>query len=327
LASKATVVIPVTARPTVSVVVPVFNGEAALRELVSRLERTLSDASREFELILVNDGSGDRSWEVISQLSRAHPWVRGLDLARNYSQHNALLAGILEARKEIVVTMDDDLQHPPEEIPKLLDKLAEGYDVVYGASEQRRQGAWRRLASAATRSMLQAVMRVDVAPRQSSFRAFRSSIRDSFTHYHGPVVFVDALLTWGTTRFAAVSIRHEDRRAGRSGYGPLKLLGHAINMTISFSALPLRLASLLGFAFSLFGAAVLAYVLTGFVLHGISVPGFAFLASLIAIFSGAQMLALGIIGEYLARIHLQSMERPPYVVRARTDGVPSQTEA
>jgi glycosyltransferase involved in cell wall biosynthesis len=315
------IAIPVTALPTVSVVVPVFNSEAVLTELVSRLEWTLATASLEFELVLVNDGSGDRSWEVISQLSRAHSWVRGFDLARNYGQHNALLAGILEASKEIVVTMDDDLQHPPEEIPKLLDKLAEGYDVVYGVSEQKRQGAGRRLASAATRSMLQAVMRVDVARRQSSFRAFRSSIRDSFAHYQGPVVFVDALLTWGTTRFAAVAIRHEERRSGRSGYAPLKLLGHAINMTSSFSTLPLRLASLLGFAFALFGAATLAYVLTRFALHGISVPGFTFIASLIAILSGVQLLALGIIGEYIARIHMRSMERPPYSVRARTDGV------
>jgi undecaprenyl-phosphate 4-deoxy-4-formamido-L-arabinose transferase len=316
-------IVPATARPTVSVVVPVFNGEASVSELVFRLERTLSGTSSEFELILVNDGSGDGSWDAIEKLSSAHAWVRGLDLARNYGQHNALLAGILEARNDIVVTLDDDLQHPPEEIPKLLDKLAEGYDVVYGTSEEKRQGTSRRLASAATRWLLQSTMRVDVARQQSSFRAFRSSLRESFAHYRGPVVFVDALLTWGTTRFGAVAIHHEDRRAGRSGYSPLKLLGHAINMTSSFSTLPLRLASVVGFAFTLFGVAVLAYVLIRFVLQGVSVQGFTFLASLIAIFSGAQMLAIGIIGEYLARIHLQSMQRPPYAVRARTDAFSS----
>jgi len=270
------------------------------------------------ELILINDGSRDRSWDVVRELSTQHDWVRGINLMRNYGQHNALLCGIRAATHEVIVTMDDDLQHPPEEIARIVQKLAEGYDVVYGTPQAEQHGLWRDLASQVTKLALSSAMGAETARKVSAFRAFRASLRDPFEKYQGPFVSVDVLLTWGTTRFAAIPVRHEPRRVGVSNYTFRKLLAHAINMMTGFSTLPLQLASLVGFAFTIFGFLVLIYVVARFLAQGGSVPGFPFLASVIAIFSGAQLFALGIIGEYLARMHFRMMERPTYAIREVT---------
>jgi undecaprenyl-phosphate 4-deoxy-4-formamido-L-arabinose transferase len=239
---------------------------------------------------------------------------------RNYGQHNALLCGIRAARHEVIITMDDDLQNPPEEIPRLLLKLREGHDVVYGATPSGRQGLWRELASHVTRAVLRRAMQVEAANDVSPFRAIRAHVCKSFTNYQSPFVSVDVLLSWGTSRFSSVKVAQDVRQVGVSNYTFTKLLTHALTMMTGFSTWPLRLASMIGFAFTAFGIAVLGWVVGRFVFYGRTVPGFAFLASSIAIFSGAQLFALGIMGEYLARLYYRMMERPPYAVREQTGG-------
>jgi undecaprenyl-phosphate 4-deoxy-4-formamido-L-arabinose transferase len=160
-------------------------------------------------------------------------------------------------------------------------------------------------------------MSAETARNVSAFRAFRTQLRDAFASYQNPFVSLDVLLTWGTTRFTAIPVRHDPRRIGSSNYTFRKLATHALSMVTGFSTLPLQLASLIGFAFTLIGLAILIYVVGRYLIQGGSVPGFPFLASIIAIFSGAQLFALGIIGEYLARMHLRLMERPAYTVRDR----------
>ncbi len=283
-----------------------------------RLTAVLEQLGLVYEIIFVNDGSRDASWEQIVALSSEYELLRGINLMRNYGQHNALLCGIRAARYEVIVTMDDDLQHPPEEIPKLLDKLAEGYDMVYGTPQKEQHGFWRDMASQVTKLALQNAMGSETACNVSAFRAFRTRMRDAFANYQGPFVSIDVLLTWGTTRFAAVPVHHDLRRMGVSNYTFRKLVTHAFNMMTGFSVLPLQLASLIGFAFTLFGLGVLAYVIGRYLIQGGSVPGFPFLASVIAIFSGAQLFALGVIGEYLARMYFRMMEQPTYAVRATT---------
>ncbi len=296
-------------------VVPVYKSEAILPDLVQRLSQALPSLAEEYELILVNDCSPDRSWEVISKLAEQYSWICPINLMRNYGQHNALLCGIRAARYDVIVTMDDDLQHPPEEIPKLLDALAGGYDVVYGTPEQEQHGLGRDFASWVTKLALQNVMGAEVARKVSAFRAFRAQVAKAFAHYQGAFVSIDVLLTWGTNRFSIRTVRHDARKVGASGYTFRKLATHAMNMMTGFSTVPLQFASLVGFLFTLFGVGVLAYVLGRYLVQGGSVPGFPFLASIIALFSGAQLFALGIIGEYLARMHFRMMERPSYVVR------------
>ena len=300
--------------------VPVYNSAAILPEFVKRLEAVLERLGRPYELLLVDDNSKDESWQVIETITRERRWVSGLRLMRNYGQHNALLCGIQRARHELIVTMDDDLQHPPEEIPQLLAKLDEGNDVVYGTPKTEQHGFLRDLASRFTKLALQSAMGAATARKVSAFRVFRTYLRDSFEGYRGQYVSIDVLLTWGTTRFAAIPVRHEPRQQGISNYTFKKLVTHALNMLTGFSTFPLQVASLIGFALTLFGVGVLVYVLVRYFTEDSGVPGFPFLASVIAIFSGAQLFALGIIGEYLARMHFRMMGRPTYTVRATTPG-------
>jgi glycosyltransferase involved in cell wall biosynthesis len=310
---------------SVSIVVPVYNAAPSLAALHDRLTGVLEAQGIAYEIILVNDGSRDDSWGQIVALGAADSRVHGIDLMRNYGQHNALLAGIRAARHEAVVTMDDDLQHPPEELPRLLGKLADGFDVVYGTPMQQQHGLWRDLASLITKWILQGSMGAETARSISAFRAFRREVRDAFSVYRSPYVSIDVLLTWGTTRFAAVAVRHDPRRVGRSNYTVRKLLTHTLNMVTGFSTWPLQLAGIVGFCFTLFGVGVLVYVVGRYIIQGGSVAGFPFLASVVALFSGAQLFALAIFGEYLARIHFRMMERPTYTVRGRSN-VPEWSE-
>lgn len=302
----------------ISIVIPVYQAAGSLTELHRRLVAVFGPAETLIEIILVDDGSRDASWAVIQGLAAADARVRGLRMSRNYGQHNALLCGIRAAQGAVIVTLDDDLQHPPEALPRLLARLDEGCDVVYGPPEQEQHGLLRNLASRITKWALEGAMGTANARQVSALRVFRTVLRDAFADYRSPTVNIDVLLTWATTRFAAVPVPHAPRQGGASGYTPRKLVRHALNMLTGFSTRPLQLASLMGFIFALFGLVILAYVLIRWLLHGSAVPGFAFLASIIAIFSGAQLLALGIIGEYLARMHARTMERPPYVVRDYT---------
>jgi undecaprenyl-phosphate 4-deoxy-4-formamido-L-arabinose transferase len=301
-----------------SVVVPVYRSEESLPLLVDRLIAVLEARAAPFEILLVNDGSPDGSWEVIRRMATERPVVQGINLMRNYGQHNALLCGIRRARFGLVVTLDDDLQHPPEEIPKLLARLGEGYDVVYGTPEQEQHGLCRDLASQITKWALQSAMGAHIARKVSAFRALRTQLRDAFADYHGSNVSLDVLLSWSTTRFAAVPVQHAPRTLGVSNYTFRKLMIHALNMVTGFSTMPLRLGTLLGFAFTLFGIGVLIFVLARYMFEGSNIPGFPFLASIIAIFSGAQLFTLGMIGEYLGRMHYRIMDRPTYTVRSTT---------
>ena len=298
-----------------SVVVPVFNSESTLRELVGRLGVELPKLASRYEVILVNDCSRDRSWDVVCGLAKERPWVRGINLRRNFGQHNALLCGLRAARYAVTVTMDDDLQHPPEEIVKLLSKLDEGFDVVYGAPRKRPQSFWRSIVTRATKRTLAFVMGIPSVREIAAFRAFRTELRSAFETYQSPDVIIDVLLSWGTTRFGVTVVDEMPRQVGRSNYTLRKLVAITISVLANFSTAPLRFASLLGLLLTLFGVAVLAYVLIVYFAAG-SVPGFPFLASIVTIFSGTQLFALGIFGEYLGRMFHRSMGRPTYVIRA-----------
>jgi len=313
-------------RRSISVVTPVYNGEASIAELCRRLGEMLPRVAPQYEIILVNDDSRDRSWEIISELCSRSPTVRGLNLMRNYGQHNALLCGIRAAQYDVIVTMDDDLQHPPEEIPRLLEQLELGFDVVYGTPRAEQHGFLRGLASRITRLALSMAIGRELAKNVSAFRVLRTRLREAFAEYQSPFVSIDVLLTWATTRIGAITVGFEPRRSGASTYTFRRLLRHALDMMTGFSTLPLQLASLIGFSCTLLGIAVFLYVVVRYCLEG-SVPGFPFLASIIAIFSGAQLFALGVIGEYLARMHFRTMNQPPYAIRDIAAGENSKTQS
>lgn len=302
-----------------SIVIPVYNSAIYLDALLTRLANALPGFASEFEVILVNDGSQDNSWNVICQLQQQYPWLRGINLMRNYGQHNATLCGVRAARFGIIITMDDDLQHPPEEIPLLLAKLAEGYDVVYGIPARRPHSWWRNWFSVITKRLLARIMGIRTIRDIGAFRAFRAQLRQAFVNYQNPNVILDVLLSWGTARFSTVTVREDERLAGSSNYNLYKLFKVTMVVLTGFSTVPLRFASMLGFGFTIFGIVVFLFVVFSYLLQG-SIPGFPFLASIISLFSGTQLFALGIIGEYLARIFDRSMDRPAYVIDS-TSGI------
>ena len=298
---------------SISVVIPVYNGELTIHPLVERLAAVLPEITAEYEVLLVNDDSPDQSWARINDLCTVFPWVRGIRLMRNYGQHNATLCGVRAARYAIIVTMDDDLQHPPEEIHKLISKLQEGYDVVYGYPNKLPHSLIRNFFSRFTKRVLAFVMGVKTVKEISAFRAFRTGLRQAFDSYQNPGVILDALLSWGTTRFTSVLVDEEPRKFGESNYNFTKLVREAFLVLTGYSTVPLKFASWLGFGFTIFGVFSFLYVIISYFIRG-SIDGFTFLASTILIFSGVQLFTLGIFGEYLARIFDRSMDHPTYVI-------------
>jgi glycosyltransferase involved in cell wall biosynthesis len=298
-----------------SAVIPVYNSERSLPLVVERLAAVLPQVRERFEIILVNDGSRDRSWEVVEELRGRYPFLSGINLMRNCGQHNALLCGIRAARFDTIATLDDDLQNPPEELPKLLAALDGGLDVVYGPPQREQHGFLRDAASIITKITLQRAMGAAAARNISAYRVFRTATRTAFANFNSPFVSIDVLLSWASARFGFVHVKHDARTLGTSNYTLGKLIVHAMNMLTGFSTLPLRLASIVGFVFTGFGMATLAYIISLYLIRGTPVQGFPFLASIISAFAGAQLFSLGIMGEYLGRVHFRMMDRPPYVIR------------
>ena len=281
--------------------------------------QVLPDATAAFEILLVVDGSPDDTWEVASQLSNKYPETRAMRLARNYGQHNALIAGVRNARYEVVVTMDDDLQHPADQVPVLLAALTDDLDLVYGVPVEEEHGFFRSLASRLVKSTMASALDVQSARSISAFRAFRTFLRDGFEGLDGPHASVDVALSWSTTRIAEARVRMEDRAQGESNYSTSLLMKHALTMLTGYSTKPLRLVGYLGFLCALFGVLLFGLIIYKYAVGATTVAGFTTIASMVALFSGAQMLAIGVLGEYVGRLHSDSMGRPTYVVRERTD--------
>jgi len=314
--------------PSVSVIIAVYNSADMVHLVIESLAQVLPTITSSYEAILVEDGSPDTSWESITRLAEEYSWVRGIRMMRNYGQHNALLCGIREARYDIIVTMDDDMQHPAEELPRLIAALTPDVDVIYASPTTERHGLLRDLASQVTKFVLQSAMSAETARNISAYRVFRTVLRQAFIDFHGPNVNLDVLLTWATRRFKRIVVPHRNRAKGTSNYTLLKLITHTFNMVTGFSTLPLQIASLFGFVLTVFGFLLLFYVIVIRVLiFQYDVPGFTFLASIISLFAGTQLFILGIIGEYLARMHFRLMDKPPYVVRETAQHItPAETK-
>ena len=292
--------------------VPAYRSQRTVGELVRRIETTLRGTDH--EVIIVVDGSPDGTWSEVERLVHEHPNVTGVRLGRNAGQHNALLAGLRFAKFDVTVTLDDDLQNPPEEVPLLVGRLVEGVDVVYGVPEFVAQSTFRRLGSLLTRKMLTGILGAPNARELSSFRSFRTLLRDGFADELGPGVSLDALLAWSTDRFATQVVRHDPRVEGKSNFTVRKLARFALDMATGYSTRPLRFALRLGLLTGLLSFLLMAYVVGRALLLGTPVPGFPFLASTIAFFAGVQLITIGVIGEYLARMHFRIMRKPSYVI-------------
>ena len=308
----------------VSIVIPCYQSEQTLRPLVEAIFTALAEPPAasvvsEFEVVLVVDGSPDGTADLANKLAAVHPEVRAIELRRNYGQHNALLAGIGRAKHEVVVTMDDDLQHRPDQIPAMLAPLAGGKaDLVYGVAREEEHGFWRSAASRTLKRGL-GLAGVHAAEDVSAFRAFWTAQREGFTHIEDPYVSLDVMLSWTTTSISRIAVQMDKRLVGTSSYNLRALVRHAMNTITGYSNVPLRVVAWLGGLCALLGAVLGAVVLWKFVAGETTVAGFTTIAAMVAIFSGAQMLSLGIIGEYIGRLHTRSTGKPTFLVKADSD--------
>lgn len=310
-----------------SLVIPVYGSEKVLPELVDRLQAVLDldPALRgSYEVIFVCDNSPDRSWHVIGQLAAARPWVHGILLRMNAGQHNALMAGFARARGAVVVTMDDDLQHAPSDIPTLLAELASGRDVVYARFKNRQHAAWKQAGSRFNDLVAGYLMKKPKGLYLSPFRAMRADIVRDILNYRGPYVYVDGLLLSVTRNIGTVEVEHHDRYAGDSGYSLRKSISLWLKMATNFSIVPLRLTSFAGMFFAGLGFVLaILLVIQKFTLNMMPV-GWSSLIVTILMIGGVQLVALGMLGEYLGRVLLTLNSRPQYVIGA-TVGLPSSS--
>jgi undecaprenyl-phosphate 4-deoxy-4-formamido-L-arabinose transferase len=301
----------------ISVLVPVYNSAQTLHELVNRTIKVLDRLSGQSEIVLVDDGSVDRSWETLCELQKELPdRLVTIQLMRNFGQHNALMCGLRHARGRLLITLDDDLQTPPEEIPKLVDRIEAGQlDLVYAQYKSKQHELWRNLGSGLISIFYRFVFRTQV--KVTSFRVLRRELAEQILDYNLNFTYLDGLLAWNTQRISGVDVEHHTRQSGRSGYSFGKLFLLAMNLFTNFSLVPLQIVSLLGFAFSLIGFVLGTYYLVRALSQAIVVSGYASLIVSIFILSGVQLLALGVLGEYLGRLHLNVNRKPQYGIRSK----------
>lgn len=307
----------------ISVVIPVYGSQHVLSELVSQVISVLSNleiVKKKFEIILVCDQSPDASWNEIKLLSNLHPEIKGLLLRINSGQHNACMAGFSISSGKIIVTMDDDLQHSPSHIPMLIDAIESGSDVVYARFKDRKHPPWKILGSHfndwAARFLVS-------KPRDlylSSFRAFTAAIKDEILRYEGPFVYIDGLILNVTRNISSVDVDHFDRFAGKSFYGFRRSVSLWMKMATGFSITPLRLTSLMGILFSALGFLFAIIFIIQKLTINVMPIGWSSLIVTLLIVGGVQLLALGVIGEYIGRLFLTINLRPQYVV-AETVGI------
>ncbi len=301
--------------PAVSVVIPVFNEEPNLEPLYERLEPVLADLGHPYEVIFVDDGSRDRSLELLRRLQEKHDVVRVIQLNRNYGQHAAVFAGMDHARGDVIVTLDADLQNPPEEIPRLLDKISEGHDVVGGWRQNRQDHAFRRLLSWVVNKLTSKVVGVEMRDYGCMLRAYRREVVDVLRTCSEVSGFIPALANTFAATPAEIPVAHDRRTNGRSKYNLFRLIRLNFDLMTGFSLLPIQIVSLAGMGIALLGLGFGGFLLLRRLLVGPELEGVFTLFAVLFFFVGIQVLALGLIGEYIGRIYMEVRKRPRYVVQ------------
>jgi glycosyltransferase involved in cell wall biosynthesis len=298
----------------ISVVVPAYQSSESLVELCKRIDDALD--GEVYEVILVDDGSREKTWQTIESIAGSNERVLGIRLSRNFGQHSALLAGIRRARYTYTVTIDDDLQNPPEEINRLKSALdLNNLDIVYGRPEDVKDSTSRRIGGRSIRFVMRTMLGVKNAADTSSFRIFHTRLRDGFSADLGPNISIDAVLSWSSLNTGSITVKHEERKADKSNYSFRRLLRFTSDTITGYGIIPLQIATGLGFIAIILGLLLLTFLIVQRVTVGNSTPGFTLIASLVTIFSGIQLMILGVIGEYLGRMHYRIMRKPSYVVR------------
>ena len=311
----------------VSVVVPVYNEASNLPELLRRLLLVMDGLKRPYEVLLVDDGSRDRSLDVLREWAERRPdRIRVLELSRNFGQHQAILAGFRDVTGDAVVTLDADLQNPPEEIPKLLARIEEGFDAVGGVRVGRHDSAFRRLASALVNRVTVAITRIRLSDFGCMLRAYSRDVVEEINGCDEAATFIPALAQTFARRPTEVPVAHAPRASGASGYSLYRLVRLNFDLMTGFSAVPLQAVSLLGTIVALSGIAFGLFLLVRRLVVGAEVEGVFTLFAILFTVLGVAMAAIGIVGEYVGRIYQQVRGRPRFRVR-RAYGLGAPAEA
>jgi undecaprenyl-phosphate 4-deoxy-4-formamido-L-arabinose transferase len=304
----------------VSILIPVYKNDGGLDELVRRIGESMANSAyaNSFELILVDDCSPDNSWEVIQRLAKAHAFVQGATLSRNFGQHNAIMAGLNLVSGQYIILMDDDLQHPPEAIPSMLDKLAAGADVCYTSYANRQHAAWKIAGSKFNDLMASWLLSKPKGLYLSSFKALKRGVVDQIRSHEGPFAYLDGLILDITRRIATVEIQHGTRAYGEGNYSFKKSISLWLRMVTGTSIVPLRMVTLMGALIALLGFFGAVFIVISNFLYPAESKGWASIIVTILLVSGFQTLFIGVLGEYLGRIHLRLNNKPQYLFRYTT---------
>jgi undecaprenyl-phosphate 4-deoxy-4-formamido-L-arabinose transferase len=306
-----------SSRELVSIVIPVYNESANLRALWTRLNPVVNGLGRDCEVIFVDDGSRDDSLDLLRGFAVDDSRVRVVELARNFGQHSALLAGFRNCHGEIVVTLDADLQNPPEEIPKLIDAIEAGNDVVGGWREERQDRTYRRMASRLQNRLTSVIVGVPMHDYGCMLRAYRRHIIETVVECDEKAAFVPALANTFAKHVAEIPVGHAERTGGESKYNLFSLAHLSLNLITGFSLLPMRALSLTGIGIFLLDAIFAAVLLGHRLIYGPQQEGALWtLFAILFFFVGLMFLAFGLIGEYIGRIYIEVRRRPTYIVRA-----------
>jgi glycosyltransferase involved in cell wall biosynthesis len=305
--------------PRCSVIIPVFGDGRYLQEIVSRIDSSFnSEKWKQPQIVLVDDCGSCESWEIITTLCNSRTNTIGIQLMRNFGQHNAIMCGFHNAHGDVIVTMDDDLQHAPESVADLVRTLhIESVDVVYGAYDKKKHTKGRNLGSFVVNWFYRRVFGLPITV--SSFRAIDRKLVQAILRYELNFTFIDGLLAWNTRRISTTIVPHHPRADGKSSYSLTKLVALAMNMFTNFSLLPLQAVSFLGILAAAGGIGLgLAYLLLA-IFSKIAVPGYASTIIAVLVLGGLQLLSLGIIGEYIGRLHLNVNRKPQFTIRSRVE--------
>ncbi len=303
----------------ISVIIPCYGSEKTIKSVVDEVITTLQTRDNEYEIILVNDCSPDNVWEKIVELSKNSNCVKGICFPKNFGQHSALMAGYRSSTGDVVVSLDDDGQTPADEIYKLIDKLIEGYDVVYATYDNKQHNTFRNLGSKVNDWMCEVLLGKPKGLMVTSYFAMKRFVVDEICRYRNPYTYVIGLVFRTTKNIGTVSVIHRARTQGNSGYTLTKLLGLWMNGFTAFSVKPLRIATMSGVVFAFFGFLYVIYILFNKVTNPEVPVGWSSTIAAVMIVGGIILCMLGMIGEYLGRMYISINDAPQYVIKEQTN--------
>ena len=307
-----------------SIIIPVYNSAKIIDDLINQLVLQLTENIElfsKFEILLINDNSIDESWQKIKDICNNREYIKGINLFKNFGQHNALIAGIKESSGDIIITMDDDMQHDPSYIPKIIKKLNEGYDVCYTKYHNNKYSLFKKIGSIINDKIANITLGKPKDIYLSSYKGIKKNVINEIKKFNSPHVYLDGIILNITNNIGSINIEHRKRTTGDSGYSFKKLFSLWLKMFTNSSIFPLRVASVAGFIITLTSFLLSTLLIILKINNPEMQQGWTSIATFIIFFSGVQLLALGIIGEYLGRIFLSLNQKPQFIIREKTNNI------